>query len=86
MTNIVKIPVAKKLKKKNEIITHLFEDKNGNLIFLKDDTTKQNRYLIPDGAEKVEIRRVDNIILHLNVDTEFTEYVGDLKKVTYAEL
>jgi hypothetical protein len=38
------------------------------------------------GAEKVEIKRGDNIILPLNVDTEFTEYVGDLKKVTYAEL
>ena len=75
-----------KTKKKNEIITHLFKDKNGNLIFLKDYTDKQNKYLIPDGTEKVEIKRGDNIILPLNVDTEFTEYVGDLKKVTYAEL
>ena len=93
MTNIVKFPVAKKpnkksqkAKKKNEIITHLFLDKDGNQLFLKDYTTKQNRYLIPDGAEKVEITRGDNIILPLNVDTEFSDYVGYLKKITYAEL
>ena len=90
--NIIDFPVTKKpsnkLKKdkKNEVITHLLQDKDGNQIFLKDYTTKQNRYLIPDGAEKVEIRRSDNIILPLNVDTEFTDYVGDLKKITYAEL
>ena len=88
--NIIDFPVAKKhnnkLKKdkKNEVITHLFQDKDGNQIFLKDYTTKQNRYLIPDGAEKVEIRRSDNIILPLNVDTEFTDYVVILEKITYA--
>ena len=55
------------------MITHLFKDKNGYLIFLKDHTDKNNKYLIPDGAEKVEIKRGDNIILPLNVDTEFTK-------------
>ena len=77
---------SKKIKKTDEFITHLLQDKNGNQIFLKNYTTKQNRYLIPDGAERVEIKRGDNIILPLDVDTEFTDYVGDLKKVTYAEL
>ena len=45
--NIIDFPVAKKpnkksqkAKKKDEIITYLFKDKNGNQIFLKDYTNK----------------------------------------------
>ena len=77
---------SKKIKKTDEVITHLLQDKNGNQIFLKNYTTKQNRYLIPDGAERVEIKRGDNIILPLNVDTEYTDYTGVLDKITYAQL
>ena len=74
---------SKKIKKIDEVITHLFQDKDGNQIFLKDHTTKKNKYLISEVAEKVEIKRGDNVILYLNVDTEFNDYVGILDKITY---
>ena len=77
---------SKKVKKSNEIITDLFKDKNENQIFLKDHATKHNKHIIPEGAEKAEIKRSDNIALSVNVDTEYTDYVGSLKKITYEEL
>lgn len=90
--NIIDFPVVKKSNKKskkdkkNEIINHLLQDKDGKQIFLRDYTTKKNKYLIPEEAEKIEIRKYDNIILPVNIDTEYTDYVGDLKKITYEEL
>ena len=90
---IINFPVVKKpkkqsqkVKKQNEIINHLLQDKDGNQIFLKDYTTKNAKYLIPDGAENERIERGDNIILPFNVDCEFTDYVGMLNKITYEQL
>ena len=77
---------SKKVKKQNKIINHLLQDKDGNQVFLKDYTTRDNKYLISDGAENVKIKQGDNIILPLNVDTEFTDYTGVLNKITYEEL
>jgi hypothetical protein len=90
---IINFPVVKKpkkqsqkVKKQNEIINHLLQDKDGNQIFLKDYTTKKAKYLIPEGAENEKIERGDNIILPFNVDCEFTDYVGMLNKITYEQL
>lgn len=88
--NIIDFSVTKKTikksKKNNNIITDLFKDKKGNQIFIKDCSTKTNKYLIPELAEKTKIKRTDDIILHLNVDTEYTDYVGALNKITFEEL
>ena len=77
---------GKKLNKINDNFNEKFCDDDGNQVFLKDYTNKNAKYLIPDGAENVKIQEKDNIILPVNIDTEFTDYVGMLNKITFEEL
>jgi hypothetical protein len=91
--NIINFPVekksqkkSKKVKKDNEIINHLLQDIEKRQIFLKDYTRGGDKYLIPENIDKVKIKRSDDIILPINTDTEFTDYVGNLNKITYEEL
>lgn len=87
--NIVNFPVekksqkkSKKVKKQNEIINHLLQDKFGRQIFLKQFSNGQDRYLLPDNIEIIKITRFDNIMCPPVIDTEFTDYIKKLEDIT----
>jgi len=84
--NFNKAKKQQKIKRKDEIITHLFKDKDKNQIFIKSFSNDADRYLIPEGAEKEDIKRSDNITLPITIDTEFTDYVGNLNKINLEDL
>jgi hypothetical protein len=69
----------------NENFNDKFKCNDDNQIFLK-DFQNESRYIIPDGTEKIEITEKDDIVLPINVDTEYTANLGNLKKLTVEQL
>ena len=91
--NIINFPVEKKsqkkfkkVKKQDEIINHLLQDIEKRQIFLKDYTKGSDKYLIPENIDKVKIKQSDDIILPVNADCEFTDYVGNLTPTMHKNL
>ena len=62
-----------------------FKDINGNQYFLVDQPRKI-KYLLPQDIEKQEIEEDNNIILPINGDTEFNNYVSNLSQITFEDL
>jgi hypothetical protein len=79
-----KQPIKKKVNKDclEEVINHLLQDKEGRQTFIKERTQNETRYLLSDGIENQSIKRKNNITLPLCVDTEFTDFLGNLKNIT----
>lgn len=83
--NIVQFPVDQEKKSKTKKIKNFndnFCDNEGRQIFIKSFSNGDDRYLIPENIEHVEIQPDDNIVLPVINDTEFTDYTRNLENIT----
>ena len=62
-----------------------FKDNQGRQYFLK-DSQKKLKYIIPESLKQVEITHKDDVVFPFCIDTEFSEFSGNLLHLTLEEL